>query len=149
MNKMKRSQERELALRGIFSIDFHNDLEAASAVNLFLKEESEEPTEDSVPGKTSGYAKKIIDSVLDNLEPLDGLITHYLREDWTIDRIPNVEKAILRLCLAEMLYLGMDYEIAINEAVELVKKYGEENSRKYINGILNHAAEDYLKNNEN
>lgn len=143
--KMKRSQERELALRGIFSLAFHDEAEGRAAVDRFLEDEKNEPTEDSVPGESKGYAKALIDAVIENFEPLDGLIAHYLRDDWTLDRLPNAEKAILRMSIAEMLYLGLDYEIAINEAVELAKKYGEDGSWKYVNGILNHCADDYMK----
>ena len=83
-------------------------------------------------------------AVLGNRDTIDGYIRKYLKEDWALDRLPNAEKAILRLSIAEMLYMETPKEIAMNEAIELAKKYGDEDSTKYINGILNNFANENI-----
>lgn len=59
-----------------------------------------------------------------------------LKEDWTIERINRVDQAILKLAITEMIYLNVPYKVVTNEAVELAKKYGTDNSSKFVNGIL-------------
>ena len=146
--KLGRKQERELALRGIFQIPFHKTQEDMdNSIEFFLEEmnstsniESESP----IIGETTGYAGHLISVVVQYCQEIDSLIEPYLKKDWKLERIPNAEKAILRLCIAEMLYLEIPKEIAINEAVELAKLYGDDDSQSYINGILNNFAQEHL-----
>jgi N utilization substance protein B len=146
---MSRRHERELALRAIFQIPFHQtEEELQECIQHFLEDQSEYDGEESIQGEPTGFAARLIEATLDNLEAIDERIETYLRTDWKLERIPNAEKAILRLSVAEMLYVGTAHEIAINEAIELAKSYGDEDGRRYVNGILNHLAQDYLKDDE-
>ena len=64
---------------------------------------------------------------------------------WKLDRLSKVDLSILRLAAAEMRYMEkIPYKVAVNEAVELAKKYSEEKAPQFINGILRAMAEDYL-----
>lgn len=140
-----RSGQRELAFRSIFQISFHESFEEAEAgIQSFLEDEAIEKNEDSLDVAQGDFADALIRSVIEQQESIDDLIMHYIKDSWSMERIPNVEKAVLRLSIAEMLYLGTPKEIAINEAVNLVKKYADEDAYKYVNGILNHFAEDHL-----
>ena len=74
--------------------------------------------------------------VNENKEKINCLIKKNLKEDWNIDRISKINLAILKLAIYEMIYKKLAYKIVINEAVELAKKYGEEQSGPFVNGIL-------------
>lgn len=139
--KQKRRIERERALRAIFQINFQSeDDELRRGIQEVLEGDAGFPDADP----TNGYAAALTDAVLDHLSEIDKTLSNYLRSDWNLERIPNAEKSILRLSAAEMIYLSMPKEIAINEAVELAKKYGGDDAPKYINGILNSLAKKEL-----
>ena len=59
-----------------------------------------------------------------------------LKEDWKIERISKIDLVILKLAIYEIKYKELPYKVVINEAVELAKKYGEDNSKNFVNGIL-------------
>ncbi len=67
---------------------------------------------------------------------LDDKLSQYLKEGWTLERLTLVEKNILRLGLFEMTEFDTPQLVAINEAIELSKKFSDEKSSKFINGIL-------------
>lgn len=139
--KMNRKEERELALRGIFQIDFHDeDAELDTSLKNFFELAGQGDPEDEVAGTTGGYAKKVIDAVIENQPAIDALIAGHLKDNWDFSRVPKMEKAIMRLGVTELLYTKVPKEVAINEAVELAKKYASEESKNYINGILNKVA---------
>ena len=60
----------------------------------------------------------------------------FFKKDWKIDRISKVDLAILKLAIYEIKYKDIPFKVVINEAVELAKKYGEDNSKNFVNGIL-------------
>ena len=82
------------------------------------------------------YGEMLLRAWFDHSAEIDDLIRDHLR-NWTIDRLPRVSVTALRLALAEMLY-GAEKKpgVAINEAVELVKKYGAEDDYQFVNGLL-------------
>lgn len=86
------------------------------------------------------YAESICAGVREHEEALDKLIAQYAI-GWTVDRMPRVDICILRVALYEMLYReDVPDSVAINEAVELAKRFGGEHSASYINGVLGSAA---------
>ena len=137
--KKGRRRERERAFRAIFQMGFHQDSdELVQGIDQVLEGDAGFEEED----ESNGYARLLATTVLDHTGDIDQMLSQYLRKDWHLDRIPSAEKAILRLSTAEMIYLKMPKEIAINEAVELAKQYGNAEAPNYINGILNHLAKD-------
>lgn len=143
--KMNRKEERELALRGIFQIAFHDeDAELDVSLESFFELAGKGDPEDEIEGNTGGYAKKVIDTALKNQEKIDQIIKLHLKEDWDFSRVPKMEKAILRLGITELLFIKVPKEVAINEAVELAKKYASEESTNYINGILNQVSVEHV-----
>lgn len=79
-----------------------------------------------------------------HLAELDAAIERHCHA-WKLDRLSKVDLSILRLAAAEMRYMKkIPYKVAVNEAVELAKKYSEEKAPQFINGILRAMAEDYL-----
>lgn len=126
---MKRSQIRELAFRLIYSSEVQRVMEEEQIV-LFLQENKLENEQEE------NYIKTIYNGIKDNKEEILSLISRNLKEKWTMDRISKINLAILQVAVYELLYLNLPYKIAINEAVELAKAYGENSSKSFINGIL-------------
>jgi N utilization substance protein B len=81
------------------------------------------------------YALKISEQVQSNRAKLDEILNESM-VDWQLDRLPHIDQDILRIALAEMTLLGVPHPIAISQAVELAKRYSDEESRRLINGVL-------------
>jgi transcription antitermination protein NusB len=82
------------------------------------------------------FAEVLVSGVNDHIESLDRLISERAR-DWTLDRMPVIDKNLLRMALFEMLYLeDVPAAVAINEAVDLAKTYSTEGSSRFVNGLL-------------
>ena len=126
---MKRSQIRELAFRLIYSSEVQRVMEDEQ-IMLFLQENKIESEQEE------SYIKTIYNGIKDNKEEILSLISRNLKEKWTMDRISKIDLAILQVAVFELLYLNLPYKVAINEAVELAKAYGEDSSKAFVNGIL-------------
>ena len=103
-----------------------------------------EPEEPTVPAEEhaapDAFANQLLAAMNDHAAELDEIITAHLK-GWTLSRVPRVSLVALRLALAEMLY-GDEQKpgVSINEAVELVKKYGAEDDYQFVNGLLGAVA---------
>lgn len=86
------------------------------------------------------YAIEIIKQVKQNRESIDELITSSM-VDWQLKRLIRLDQDILRIAVTEVLYLGVPDRVAINEAIELAKRYGDEESHKFINGVLRRVTD--------
>ena len=87
------------------------------------------------------YAREIVDGVADHREEIDELIASYA-QGWTIDRMPNVDRALLRLSSWEILHNDeVPAAVAIDEAVELAKEYSTDDSGRFVNGVLGKIAQ--------
>ncbi len=139
----KRHKERELALWGIFQEDFNLDGKNEK-IDCFIEDYPEEEMNSEIAEEAGGYASQVIETFKENRTEIDKMISKYLKKNWDLSRLPKAEKAILRLAAAEMFFVPEEVpkEIAINEAVELTKKYGEEDGSRYVNGILNNMAKE-------
>ncbi|MCD5384327.1 MAG: transcription antitermination factor NusB, partial [Candidatus Pacebacteria bacterium] len=94
--------------------------------------------EDILGGGDSYYTKQLIDVVLAKKEEIDEVIIKAAPE-WPLDKIATMDRNILRIGLAELLFnnvLGVPPKVAINEAIELAKEYGGDSSSKFVNGVL-------------
>jgi N utilization substance protein B len=86
------------------------------------------------------FAVGLVEGVAGHRDQLDALITSYAR-DWTLERMPVIDRNILRLALYEMQHTDVPQSVAISEAVELAKDLSTDDSAGYVNGILARAAE--------
>ena len=122
---MKRRIAREKALQAIFQIDL-SQTATADALEHVLQGEPTDP-----------YLQKLVTGVVEHLEEIDEMIKKHL-ENWTLERLANVDRNILRLCVYELLYAQEDVpvNVAIDEAIEIAKVYSDEQSSKFINGVL-------------
>lgn len=124
---MKRGQARELLMQLLFQMSFHEDLDNTMK-ERFSKELEMHNQEE--------YFNNTFDVFMEHKDEIDKLISQNLRK-WKIERIPKVDLAILRVAITEIRYMdNIPDSVSINEAVELSKKFGEEDSGKFINGIL-------------
>ena len=132
---MIRRIAREVALQSLFQIDF-NSCEAEVAVDAALTEHEEE----NAP-KAKDYALLLVQGVLDNKEAIDARLSEYAI-DWTVERMSATDRNILRVAVYEMLFAeqAVACGIAINEAVEVAKAYGTEESPRFVNGVLGKLA---------
>ena len=77
-----------------------------------------------------------INAINNNIGDITEKISKYLKDNWTIDRISKIDKALLILAIYEIQYKEIPFKVVINEVVELAKKYGEDTSASFINGVL-------------
>ncbi len=121
---MKRRTAREKALQSLFQID-RSQIEPIEAIRYTLEENESDPfLEDLVIGTTK------------NLAEIDKHISENL-EKWTIERLGNIDRSILRMATYEMIFLeDVPSSVSMDEAIELAKKFGDDNSSKFINSVL-------------
>ena len=127
---MKRSAIRELAFRLIYSLEIQKTEDLEEQIELYLECNEVEENE------AKEYIKDAIFGIKENINEIQGLIEKNLKADWKIDRISKIDLSLLKLAIYEIKYKEIPYKVAINECLELSKKYGEESSKNFVNGIL-------------
>jgi len=129
---MSRRRARELALRILYWYEQGNgELPAIMNKVLDAKKFSEEDKK---------FTVRLVDAVVDNLARIDREIIKVLK-NWQFDRVSLIDKLLLRIGTCEILYFfDIPFEVSINEAIEISKKYGDANTPKFINGILDAIA---------
>ena len=127
---MKRSAIREAAFKLIYSLEIQETENLEEQIDLYL--ECEEITDK----EAKEYIVDAINGIRKHIDEINNLIKKNLKADWTLERISKVDFSILKLAIYEIKYKELPYKVAINEALEISKKYGEETSRNFINGIL-------------
>ncbi|MEI7998621.1 MAG: transcription antitermination factor NusB [Candidatus Omnitrophota bacterium] len=125
----KRTLAREHALKILYQIDItHRPLDLILLDYWKMEETKEE--------EISSYAKTIVEGVLKNLKIIDEKISQYAT-NWQLKRMAVIDRNVMRIGLYELQYASdIPPKVAINEAVELAKKYGDLESSKFVNGIL-------------
>lgn len=124
---MKRTETREQVFRLIYSSLIQKEM-SEEQIEIFIEENNLRKEEE--------YVKGIFCGIQTNEEEIEKLIASNLKEKWSMERISKIDLAILKVAIFEMVYSGLPYKIAINEAVELAKKYGEDSSKSFVNGVL-------------
>ena len=127
---MKRSAIRELAFRLIYSLEIQKPEDLEEQIELFLECNEVEENE------AKEYIKDAVYGIKDNINEIQKQIEKNLKADWKIDRISKIDLSLLKLAIYEIKYKKIPYKVAINECLELSKKYGEESSKNFVNGIL-------------
>jgi len=120
---------RELAFKLIYEIEIQKESEEGQ-FDIFV--ENNEITNNQV----IEYLKDIRDGISKNSEEINSLITNNLKENWSLNRISKINLSLIKLAIYEMVYKSLPYKVAINEVVELAKKYADESAPVFINGIL-------------
>lgn len=126
---MQRSAMRELAFKLIYGIEIQKETQD-DLLELFF--ENNDIQEEEV----QDYLKEIKEGIEEHKAEIDDLISHNLKDNWSLNRISKINISLLKIAIFEMLYLDLPYKVAINEVVELAKKYADDQAPVFINGIL-------------
>lgn len=126
-NEMKnRSELREIIMKVLYQVKILEETNLDYNVNDLIKEQMEIQNE---------FVNNTINEVISRQKEINDLANKYLK-DWTIDRLNKVDQAILSLGIYELVYTDTPSIVAINEAIELSKKYSDEAVTKMLNGVL-------------
>lgn len=121
---MKRRTAREKALQALFQMDMSGMTADEALTNVYEDTPSDE------------YLENLVNGATENKEKIDGLIKENL-EKWSFDRLAKVDRNILRVAVYELLEADdVPSKVVINEAIEIAKTYGDDQSGKFINGVL-------------
>ena len=121
---------REQAFKIMYSLEIQKNENLEEQLELYI--ESNEIKDESA----IEYIKDAVLGIEENKKEILGNIEKNLKKDWKIERISKIDLVILKLAIYEITYKEIPYKVVINEAVELAKKYGEDNSKNFVNGIL-------------
>jgi transcription antitermination factor NusB len=125
----RRRKAREVALQMLYQLDLRNEEHPAAYEGEFW---ARHPTD----GETQRFASTLVRGTKDHQIEVDKLITQYT-EHWDLERMAAVDRNILRLAVYELLWHPeVPAKVAINEAIEIAKKFGTRESGRFINGIL-------------
>ena len=127
---MNRSAIRELAFKLIYSLEIQSQESLEEQIEIYI--ENGEITDT----KAIQYIKDTVNGISQNKDEIISLIEKNLKADWEFNRVSKIDLSILKLAIYEIKYTDIPYKVAINEAVELAKKYGEDTSKNFVNGIL-------------
>ncbi|MFS0837779.1 transcription antitermination factor NusB [Paenibacillus sp. 1P03SA] len=140
---MRRRVAREIALQSLYQIDM-NGVSAAEAVNVAVHE-AENDNEAQVDHKEKimpEYIRELVDGTLSNRDRIDELLAGYLK-GWKMDRLSRVDREVLRLAAFEMLFQeDVPPKVVVNEAIDLAKHFGTDDSGKFVNGVLGKMIKD-------
>ncbi len=126
---MQRTAMRELAFKLVYGIEVQKEI-SDEQLDLFL-EDNEIKDE-----KVIKYLRDIKNGLEEHKEEIDSLISNNLRENWSLNRISKINLSLIKIAIFEMVYQKLPYKVAINEVVELAKKYADDSAPVFINGIL-------------
>jgi transcription antitermination protein NusB len=132
---MKRRTAREKALQALFQIDISNT-EPQAAIDHVLEGESGDE-----------YLTSLVLGVVEQKAEIDNLISENL-EKWSIDRLATVDRNLLRIAAYEMKFFRNEVpeNVILDEAIEIAKIYGDDQSSKFINGVLSKVKQKLLNN---
>lgn len=133
-----RRGERAQAFQVLYGLSFADATSLEDVRRAFLQSPDHQETEEGeLP---SGFAWDLVQGVWSKRDELDKTISRFSR-NWRVDRMGRVELTLLRLAMYELLYRqDVPAKVAINEALELTRQFGEDNATSFVNGILDAAA---------
>lgn len=127
---MQRSAMRELAFKLVYGLEIQNEKENLEQVDIFVQ--SNEITDE----KVIDYLRDMQKGLVDYSDEINTLIENNLKENWSLARVSKINLSLMKIAIYEMLYKNLPYKVAINEVIELAKKYSDESAPNFINGIL-------------
>jgi N utilization substance protein B len=130
---MKRRKAREHALQILFQLDIRKEKPSAAVLKHFWAEFK--PDEE-----VRNFAEEIVKGTFKHLPEINDLI-HQCAKNWSLDRMAVVDRNVLRMAIYEILYrIDIPTSVTINEAIEIAKKFGTDESGAFVNGILDRVA---------
>jgi N utilization substance protein B len=129
-----RRQARECALEVLYRLDLVGDEPEHTIAEILLRKNPSDEAET--------YLRRLVDSVLGDQQEIDAVLRKHLSR-WRLERLTMLDRAILRLAAAELLFFDdVPPKVSINEAVEIAKKYGDDDAGKFVNGVLDSIFQD-------
>ncbi len=126
---MQRSAMRELAFKLVYGLEIQKESQE-DTLDIFY--ENNNITDENV----KSYLKNIKEGIEEHKDEINRLIESNLKDNWSLNRISKINVSLIKIAIYEMIYNNLPYKVAINEVVELAKKYADESSPVFINGIL-------------
>ncbi len=137
--KNSRRSERSFAFQVLYSLSF-TPAQTLEGVRSAFRKSPDFVEKEDMADNFQGFAWELVAGIWSNEKDLDALIAQY-SHNWRINRMGRIELTILRMAMYEMLYReDIPAKVAINEALELSRQYGEESARSFLNGILDATA---------
>ena len=121
-----RSELREVIMKVLYQISLFDETDIEYDIDKLIKEQLEIQND---------FVDESVKGIISNKDKIYKLANKYLN-DWTMDRLNKVDQAIIALGIYELMYTDVPSVVAINEAIELSKKYSDESVTKMINGVL-------------
>ncbi len=132
---MSRKKARDNAFKCIYELEFIKDKNLDDILNNCYEENNNSNEE-------KDYIQMVLKGVKENLDNIDSIILSKLK-NWSLDRIAKIDLAILRLAIYEIIYVdSIPDKVSANEAVELAKTYGNNDSKSFVNGVIAKVIED-------
>lgn len=133
---MSRKDARDNAFKCVYEYEFNKE----KSIEEILKTCYEEH---EVNDSEKEYIDEVVSGVIQNIDKIDENILKHLK-NWSMSRIAKIDLAILRVAIYEICYMSdvIPFKVSINEAVELAKKYGNPDSKSFVNGLLAKVIED-------
>lgn len=132
---MSRKKARDNAFKCIYELEFIKDKNLDDILSNCYEENNNSEEEKQ-------YIQMIVNGVKENIKKIDDIILSKLK-NWSLDRIAKIDLAILRLAIYEILYVdSIPNKVSANEAVELAKTYGNNDSKSFVNGVIAKVIED-------
>ena len=126
---MSRKKARDNAFKCVYELEFGMNENLEKILENCYEENDNKPDE-------KDYIEKVLKGVKENLKEIDDIILSKLK-NWPIDRIAKIDLAILRLAIYEIKYMeDIPVKVSANEAVELAKTYGNNDSKSFVNGVI-------------
>jgi len=130
---MKRRKAREFAIQILFLLDVRKE---KPTITVFKRFWEEHPVDDEV----RDFTEEIVKGASKNLAKIDKQI-HANAKNWSLDRMATVDRNVLRMAVYEILFhMDIPASVTINEAIEIAKKFGTDDSGAFVNGILDSVA---------
>lgn len=128
---MTRNEAREILMQMMYEMDAAKNMNPEAAAML---------AEDRLSGNHIERGKKLLSGIIENIESIDEEINKHSKS-WKTNRMPKVDLAVIRLAVGELKYADdVPDAVAINEAINLAKKYSTEQSSRYVHGVLGAIA---------
>ena len=134
----KRTLARESALKILYAIDITKDEPDKCIDNFWL-------SQDAVEAPVKAFADGIVLGVCHNIKRIDKVITEHAT-NWELNRMAVIDRNILRFGVYELMFMeDVPPKVAINEAIDIAKKYGDKDSGKFVNGVLDNINKEVAK----
>ncbi|GAA5422851.1 transcription antitermination factor NusB [Tetragenococcus halophilus] len=135
--ELSRHEIRKKAVQALFPLDINQSLAKKDAIDAALELENSEIVDKAQENFVPPYLDLLVTGVCEKKAELDERIKNHLRKGWRLERLSKMDLVVLRIALFEMLYVDdTPNRVALNEAIELAKTFSDENSHKFVNGIL-------------